>query len=100
MQDFEALYKELFLQMLDPVPSWFSSDVQLGVITLHLTNPQAFTAELYAIALGISCSDDVKLNYGHEILKSVLEMWRLKCEGRSIGEMTQCVPTCSCCNLG
>lgn len=92
LQDFETIYRCLFPGLLSTVPPWFTSDVQQGVLTLHMTYPQAFSAELYAQAIGMACPDDVKLNYGHQLLTAMFTVWRLKCEGRPVDPAILCAP--------
>lgn len=44
--DFAAKERELFKPV--SVPSWFTSDIKLGAIALHLETPSCFSAEAYA----------------------------------------------------
>lgn len=44
------------------VPSWFTMDTRLGSISVHLDTPQCFSAEMYAVDLGVpNASEELKV---------------------------------------
>lgn len=44
-------------------------------ISGHLEPPQCFAAEIYAVDLGVQEADDVKLNFGEQMLLGLLRQW-------------------------
>ncbi|KAI8462810.1 MAG: WD40-repeat-containing domain protein [Monoraphidium minutum] len=58
------------------VPSWFTADVRLGQLAVHLDPPGCFAAEAYALDLGIrDAQDDAKLNLGACLLRNAMRHW-------------------------
>eukprot|EP00897_Mesotaenium_endlicherianum_P003029 jgi/Mesen1/2754/ME000017S02121 len=75
MVSFEDVEKGLFEKV--SVPSWFSVDVRLGMLSIHLETPQCFSAEMYAADLQMKgLSEEFKINIGQETLKGVLHHWQ------------------------
>ena len=42
------------------VPSWFSVDTKLGSLAIHLTQSQAFDAEVYTTEAGAIATEEVR----------------------------------------
>lgn len=59
------------------VPNWFSVDLKLGMLTIHLEEPDCFSAWVTAKDVaGFEDSDpSTKLNYGGLLLQALLEHW-------------------------
>lgn len=71
---FEDKEKELF-EMVS-IPSWFTVDMRLGSISVHLETPQCFSAEMYAVDLQVpGASEEQKLNLGQETLRGLFARW-------------------------
>jgi WD repeat-containing protein 48 len=67
--------KELF----EPrsVPSWFTTDIRLGQISIWLEPPSCFLSEEYALDLGyLDAPDDQKINMGRLVLEGILAKWK------------------------
>jgi hypothetical protein len=83
MQDFEGVFRQLFVRFLMTVSPWFALDISQGCITLRLDKDKALGAEVYAHTLGVTAADDVKYVYGLQLLQAVLEIMRTKAMGRT-----------------
>jgi hypothetical protein len=82
VQDFEVIFRQLFVTFLVTVNSWFQIDISQGIITLKLDENKSFGAEVYAHSLGMDVADDVKYIYAYQLLHALLEGMRVKSMGR------------------
>lgn len=68
------------------VPSWFTADTRLGTLAVHLEPPSCFAAEAYALELGVEgATDELRLNIGGQVVRSLLERWKTQHLARSPG---------------
>ncbi|XP_039249667.2 WD repeat-containing protein 48-like [Styela clava] len=74
-KDFEAEVKKREKMLY--VPNWFSVDLKLGMLSIHLEEPDCFSAWVTAKDVaGFENSDpSTKLNYGGLLLQALLEHW-------------------------
>lgn len=74
-KDFDAEVKKR--EKLLHVPNWFSVDLKLGMLSIHLEEPECFAAWVTAKDVaGFENSDpSTKLNYGGLLLQALLEHW-------------------------
>jgi hypothetical protein len=82
VQDFEAIFRQLFVTFLVTVNSWFQIDISQGIITLRLDENKSFGAEVYAHSLGMDVANDVKYIYAYQLLHALLEGMRVRATGR------------------
>ncbi|KAG6519057.1 hypothetical protein ZIOFF_022546 [Zingiber officinale] len=76
---FEKKKKELFEKFQASIPAWFTVDNRLGCLSIHLDNPQCFSAEMNAIELNSEAAqDDAKINLAEETLSGLLAHWKAK----------------------
>ena len=71
---------ERFFARINPevtVSSWFSADKRLGKLSIHMEPKQCFSAEVYAVDLGIQeVSDELKFNMGEQVACSLFAKWQ------------------------
>ena len=71
---------EKFFACINPevtVSSWFSADKRLGKLSIHMEPKQCFSAEVYAVDLGIQeVSDELKFNMGEQVACSLFAKWQ------------------------
>uniref|UniRef100_A0A3Q7IGZ3 Uncharacterized protein n=2 Tax=Solanum lycopersicum TaxID=4081 RepID=A0A3Q7IGZ3_SOLLC len=61
------------------IPAWFTVDTRLGCLSVHLNNPQCFSAEMYSADLNIpGKTEDDKVNLARETLKGLLVHWLIE----------------------
>ncbi|TMW87401.1 hypothetical protein EJD97_020004, partial [Solanum chilense] len=61
------------------IPAWFTVDTRLGCLSVHLDNPQCFSAEMYSVDLNIpGKTEDDKVNLARETLKGLLVHWLIE----------------------
>ena len=60
VENFEEVVGTLDQKDRVNVPSWFSLDTKLGSLTIHLTHPRCFDADVYVAEAGIPEVDDDK----------------------------------------
>ncbi|XP_069144231.1 uncharacterized protein [Solanum lycopersicum] len=74
---FDKKKEELF-EMVS-IPAWFTVDTRLGCLSVHLNNPQCFSAEMYSADLNIpGKTEDDKVNLARETLKGLLVHWLIE----------------------
>ncbi|XP_027774625.1 WD repeat-containing protein 48-like isoform X3 [Solanum pennellii] len=74
---FDKKKEELF-EMVS-IPAWFTVDTRLGCLSVHLDNPQCFSAEMYSADLNIpGKTEDDKVNLARETLKGLLVHWLIE----------------------
>ncbi|QDZ18980.1 WD40 repeat domain-containing protein [Chloropicon primus] len=70
---------EKFFACINPkvtASSWFSADKRLGKLSIHMESKQCFSAEVYAVDLGMEeVGDDLKFNMGQQVLCSLFSKW-------------------------
>ncbi|XP_023217723.1 WD repeat-containing protein 48 [Centruroides vittatus] len=73
--DFEAEIKKRFKMVY--VPNWFTVDLKMGMLCIHLEEPDCFVAWVSAKEFGLSPNDglDPKINLGGLLLQALLEHW-------------------------
>ncbi len=71
------LHRDKEAELFEPmsVAPWLTLDKRLGCLAGHLDPSQCFSAELYAVDVGVSEADDVKLNFGEEVLRGLFHHW-------------------------
>ncbi len=58
------------------IPSWFSVDIRLGSLTIHLVKKYVFGAEIYAVDAGLQAdSEEVKVNIGEHVIRGLFAKW-------------------------
>ncbi|KAI5077648.1 hypothetical protein GOP47_0007472, partial [Adiantum capillus-veneris] len=91
--------KEDFFQMVI-VPAWFTTDIKLGCLSIHLDPPQCFAAEMYAIDISIlGASEDMKINLGQETLRGLFSHWLASREGKTPSVHSASGDLASSCNM-
>ncbi|XP_075545424.1 WD repeat-containing protein 48 isoform X1 [Dermacentor variabilis] len=75
MADFESEVKKRFKMVF--VPNWFSVDLKMGMLCLHLDDPDCFTAWVSTKEAGLGPPEgpDPKINLGALVLQALLEHW-------------------------
>lgn len=72
-KDFEAEYEKR--KKLLYVPNWFGIDLKLGMLTIHLEDPDCFAAWVTERVFTNGAEPNTRLNYGGLMLQTLLEQW-------------------------
>lgn len=72
-KDFEAEYEKR--KKLLYVPNWFGIDLKLGMLTIHLEDPDCFAAWVTERVFSNGSEPNTRLNYGGLMLQALLEHW-------------------------
>lgn len=72
-KDFEAEFEKR--NKLLYVPNWFTVDLKLGMLTIHLEDPDCFSAWVTEKVFCKDSDPSTKLNYGGMLLQALLEYW-------------------------
>ncbi|KAL6041724.1 Serine/threonine-protein kinase smu1 [Balamuthia mandrillaris] len=80
---FQRKHQELQKRL--SIPSWFAVDTKTGAVTVQLSNPHCFGAEIYGwdAGLDLSTSDTRKVNLGEHVLYSLFMPWLRKVHSRA-----------------
>ncbi|XP_067928731.1 WD repeat-containing protein 48-like [Watersipora subatra] len=57
------------------VPSWFTIDLKVGLLTVHLNDTDCFAAWRSAKEANLEANGDTKVNYGVLVLQALLRDW-------------------------
>lgn len=71
--DFEEEIKRRFKMIY--VPNWFSVDLKSGMLSIHLEEPDCFSAWVSSKEFGLTETTETKLNLGCLVLESLLDNW-------------------------
>ncbi|XP_071811164.1 WD repeat-containing protein 48-like isoform X2 [Apostichopus japonicus] len=73
--DFQDEVKKRFKMVY--VPNWFTVDLKIGMLCIHLDETDCFPAWVSSKEVGLGESDEpeTKVNYGGLVLKALLEHW-------------------------
>lgn len=79
----ESIAERVCPSQLHSVPSWFSVDLRLGALRVHLEPSSCFSAEAYANEVGVDANayeqgDEMRVNLGEIAIRSLFESWRQK----------------------
>lgn len=73
-EDFEQYAKEHDREV--SVPSWFTVDIRLGSLAIHMVKKYVFSAEIYAVDAGLTCdSEETKVNIGEHVVRGLFAKW-------------------------
>ncbi len=58
------------------VPSWFTVDIRLGSLAIHMVKKYVFSAEVYAVDADLDVeSEDTKVNIGEHVVRGLFANW-------------------------
>lgn len=58
------------------VPAWFTVDIRLGSLAVHMVKKYVFAAEVYAVDAGLDAeTDDLKVNIGDHVVRGLFTKW-------------------------